>query len=108
MIRIAIAAAALTLGMASAAQALTPGAPPPTVPAATQAQKVVEVHVGGGYYRHRHHLRYPYYRWHRPWYGYGSPAYFYEPPVVVVTQPPPQPVWTGAGVIWMFPGGAPQ
>ncbi len=107
MIRIAIAAAALMLGMASAAQAIAPTAPPVAAPVASQAQKVVEVYVGGGYHRPRHYPRYRYYPWHRPWYTYGGP-YFYEPPVVVVTQPPPQPVWTGSDVIWMFPGGAPQ
>ena len=110
MIRNAIAAAALTLGMASAAQAIVPAAPVAAPAGAPQAQKVVEVFVGGGYYgRPRYYPRYRYYPWHRPWYGYGGP-FLYEPPppVAVVAQPPPQPVWTGSGVIWMFPGGAPQ
>lgn len=109
MIRIAVATAALMLGMASAAQAIAPAAPPAGVPVASQAQRVVEVFVGGGYYGPRYYPRYRYYPWRRPWYGYGGPfVYEAPPPVAVVTAPPPQPVWTGSGVIWMFPGGAPQ
>lgn len=107
MIRLAIASAALTLGLASAAYAIAPTAPLAGATRAPQAQKVVEVYVGGGYYRPRYYPRYGYYPWYRP-YAFGGPFYEPPPPVVVVTQPPPQPVWTGAGVIWMFPGGAPQ
>ncbi len=111
MIRLAIASTVLTLGVVSAAYAVAPAAPPAGATAATAAQKVVEVYVGGGYYRPRYHPRYypryGYYPWYRP-YAFGGPFYEPLPPVVVITQPPPQPVWTGAGVIWMFPGGAPQ
>lgn len=115
MIRVAIASPALMLGLAlgvawaPAASAAAPMASSPAAPVASQAQPVVEVYVGGGYYGPRGYPRYRYYPWHRPWYSYGAPAYYYEPPpVMVVTQPPPQPVWTGTDVIWMFPGGAPQ
>ena len=110
MIRLAVASAVLTLGLASMAVAAAPGALPAPPTAAAQAQPVVDIYIGSGYYGRRYHPRYHGYPWYRPWYRpYAYDPFFYAPaPVVVVTQPPPQPVWTGAGVIWMFPGGAPQ
>jgi len=97
--------ATLTLGLAAAAQAAGPAATR-IAPAPSAATPVVEVVVGGGYYYGRPYRPYYYRPYWRPWYYYGGPVY-YEAPAYVVLQPPPQPVWTGTGVIWLFPG-APQ
>ncbi|MCC6469326.1 MAG: hypothetical protein IT563_13475 [Alphaproteobacteria bacterium] len=99
-----IAASAIVLGTAGAAQAAGPVAPPPAAAAQTSTP-VVEVYVGG-YYGYPYHRYYRPYGW-RPWYYYGGPPIVYEAPPPVVYAQPPQPVWTGAGVVWLFPG-APQ
>jgi hypothetical protein len=107
MIRIAITAAVLVAGLGSAASAAGPGSPPAAPSGVPDATAVVEVYVGG-YYGPHPYRRYYYYRpypW-RPWY-YGGPVYYEVPPAVIVAQPAPQPVWTGTGVIWLFPGGSP-
>jgi len=114
MNRLAPGLAALGLiAAASTVLAAGPAAAPRLSAPAPAATPVVDVYIGGGYYHGRRYNPrfgyYPWYRpWYRPWYAYEPPVYYYPPPVVVVTQPPPQPVWTGAGVLWMFPGGAPQ
>lgn len=74
-----------------------------------------DVVVGYGYY-HGYYPRYGYYGgYYRPYYypraywgypawGYPAPGYYYDPPPPpVAVAPPPQPVWTGSGVVWLFP-----
>jgi len=107
MTRIAIAVAALTLGLSAAVGAAGPSSPPSAAQVPSAATPVVEVFVGGGYYG-----GYPYRRYYRPypwrpWYSYGGPVYYEAPGPAVVIAQPPQPVWTGTGVVWLFPG-APQ
>jgi hypothetical protein len=109
MIRIAIFAAALTVGLNTVAWPANPATTPPAHAAPALATPVVDVYVGGyygGYPYRRYYRPYP----GRPWYYYGGPPVIYEapPPVVIVSQPPPQPIWTGTGVMWLFSSGAPQ
>ncbi len=76
--------------------------------AAAAPQAAADVVVGYGYYG-GYYPRYwrggyahPYY-YPRAYWGYPRAVYYYDPPPVPAA-PPPQPVWTGSGVVWLFPG----
>lgn len=71
---------------------------------ATPASEAFGVGVGG-YYGYGHGYRYRYGHW-------GYPTWFYDPwPLGAYYgparrwwgYPPPQPLWTGTGVVWLHP-----